>query len=352
MAEPMSAADQAMKKLNDQLECPICLEYFTNPKLLQCFHVFCKDCLEPLMQQTEQHGLSLRCPTCRCSTHPPTTGVSGLQSAFHIHHLFEIRDALQKVKQGQEGQKTQCEKCKKREAKGFCHDCGKLICEACIVVHQTWEEFSTHKVISLEQLKSKATEMVPLATKTFYCSKHPEKELDLFCETDQELICRDCIVKTHRDHQYDFVSEAFPKHQYFIATQLNLVRQQLITATKGIADLDTVISEVVCQKATIEVEIRMKIDQLHKALEVKNAELIHQLGKIAHPKLEPLSGNYVGSKGMKVVTEKPVVQEVEETRTEFRHPLQEQADLVFTFDHDVLLACQKFGQVYISESMP
>ena len=79
-------------------------------------------------------------------------------------------------------------------------------------MHQTWEEYSAHKMIGLEQLKSDVTGMVPPTKKILYCSKHPEKELDLFCETDQELICRDCIVKTHRDHQYDLVNEVFPKH--------------------------------------------------------------------------------------------------------------------------------------------
>ena len=65
----------------------------------------------------------------------------------------------------------------------------------------------------VEQLKSDATEMVSPTKKTLYCSKHPGKELDLFCETDKELICQHCIVKTHRDHQYDLVREAFPKHR-------------------------------------------------------------------------------------------------------------------------------------------
>ena len=209
MAEPVSVAE-VLKKLADQLECSICLDSFTDPKLLQCFHVFCKDCLEPLVLR-DQHGLSLRCPNCRRSTLLPANGVSGLQPAFLVHHLFDIQDALQKVKQGREGQKTLCEKCKKkREANGFCRDCGKFVCEACIDVHMNWDEYSTHKVISLKQLKSDATEMVTPTKKTLYCSKHPGNKLDLFCETDQELICRDCIVKTHRDHQYDLVNEAFP----------------------------------------------------------------------------------------------------------------------------------------------
>ena len=370
MAEPVSVADQALKKLADQLECSICLDSFTNPKLLQCFHVFCKDCLEPLVLRS-QHGLSLRCPNCRRSTLLPENGVSGLQPAFHIHHLFEIRDALQKVKQGPEGQKTRCEKCKKREVNGFCRDCGKFVCEACIEVHKTWEEYSTHKVISLEQLKSDATEMVPPTKKILYCSKHPGKELDLFCETDQELICRDCIVKTHRDHQYDLVSEAFPKHRDTVASHLEPVRQQLNTIDKAVQDLGTAQDQIMEQRAAIEADIQRKVRQLHEVLEVRKAELIGHLDQMTQQKLKTLSiqrdelelvqtrlnsclqfvsdSLKTGSEGEILAMEKPVVQQVKEMCAEFdtnKLAPQEQADMALTASSELLPACQQFGQVY------
>ena len=369
MAEPVSVADQTMKKLADKLECSICLDSFINPKLLQCFHVFCKDCLEPLVLR-KQHGLSLRCPNCRRSTLLPANGVSGLQPAFHIHHLFEIRDALRKVKQGQEGQKTRCEKCKKREVNGFCRDCGKFVCEACIEVHKTWEEYSIHKVISLEQLKSDAAEMVPPAKKILYCSKHPGKERDLFCETDQELICRDCIVKTHRDHQYDLVSEAFPKHRDAIASHLEPVRQQLNTTDKAVQDLGAVQDQITEQRAAIEADIQRKVGELHKALEVRKAELIGQLDQMTQQKLKTLSiqrdelefvqtrlnsclqfvsdSLKTGSKGEILAMEKPVVQQVKKMCAEFdtsKLAPQEQADMALTASSELLPAYQQFGQV-------
>ena len=370
MAEPVSVTDQALKKLADQLECSICLDSFTDPKLLQCFHVFCKDCLEPLVLR-DQHGLSLRCPNCRRSTLIPANGVSGLQPAFHVHHLFEIKDALQKVKQGLEGQKTKCEKCKKREVNGFCRDCGKFVCEVCMEIHQTWEEYSTHKVISLEQLKSDATEMVPPAKKTLYCSKHPGKELDLFCETDQELICRDCIVKTHRDHLYDLVSEAFPKHRDIIASHLEPVRQQLSTVNKAVQDLGTAQDQIMGQRATIEADIETKIMHLHEALEVRKTELIGQLDQMTQQKLKTLSiqrdelelvqtrlnsclqfvrdSLKTGSEGEILAMEKPVVQQVKEMCAEFdtsKLAPQEQADMALAASSELLPACQQFGQVY------
>ena len=369
MAEPVSVA-KVLKKLADQLECSICLDSFTDPKLLQCFHVFCKDCLEPLVLR-DQHGLSLRCPNCRRSTLLPANGVSGLQPAFLVHHLFEIQDTLQKIKQGQEGQKTLCEKCKKkREANGFCRDCGKFVCEACIDVHMNWDEYSTHKVISLEQLKSDATEMVIPTKKTLYCSKHPGKELDLFCETDKELICRDCIVRTHCDHQYDLVNEAFPKHRDAIASHLEPVKQQLNTVNKAIHDLGTTQDQIMDQRAAIEIDVQRKMRQLHEALEVRETELIGQLDQMMQQKLKSLSiqrdelelvqtrlnsclefvsdSLKTGSKGEILAMEKPVVQQVKEMCAEFdprKLPPCKQADMALTASSELLPACQQFGQV-------
>ena len=368
MAESVGVADQALKKLADKLECSICLDPFIDPKLLQCFHR-CKDCLEPLVLRN-QHRLSLRCPNCRRSTLLPANSVSDLQPAFHIHHLFEIRDALQKVKQGQEGQKTRCEKCKKREVNGFCRDCGKFVCEVCIKVHKTWEEYSTHKVISLEQLKSDAAEMVPPAKKILYCSKHPGKELDLFCETDQELICRDCIIKTHRDHQYDLVSEAFPKHRDAVASHLEPVKQQLNTTDKAVQVLGTAEEQITEQRAAIEADIQRKVEQLHEAIEVRKAELIGQLDQMTQQKLETLSiqrdelefiqtqlnsclqfvsdSLKTGSEGEILAMEKPVVQQVKEMCAEFdtsKLAPQEQADMALAASSELLPECQQFGQV-------
>ena len=371
MAEPVSVADQVLKKLADQLECSICLDSFTDPKMLQCFHVFCKGCLEPLVFRN-QHGMSLRCPNCRRSTFLPANGVSGLQPAFHVHHLFEIQDALQKVKQGQDGQKTRCEKCKKeREANGFCCDCGKFVCEACIEVHKNWDEYSTHKVISLEQLKSDATKMVPPTKKTLYCHKHPGKELDLYCETDHELICQHCIVRTHRDHQYDLISEVFPKHRDTIASHLQPVRQQLNTVSEVIQDLGTAQDQIMEQRTVVEADIQRKIKQLHETLEVRKTELIGELNQMTQNKLEPLSIHRdelelvqtrlssclkfvtdslkTSSEGEILAMERTLVQEVKEMCAEFytlKLTPQEQVDMALAASSELLPACQQFGQVH------
>ena len=65
-------AEEVLKKLfEEQLNCSICLDTYTDPKLLQCFHVYCRQCLVPLVDRDQQGRLGLFCPTRRQVTPIP-----------------------------------------------------------------------------------------------------------------------------------------------------------------------------------------------------------------------------------------------------------------------------------------
>ena len=368
-----SAAEQALKKLADQLTCGICLEAYTDPKLLQCFHVFCKKCLEQVVARGQQ-GQPLDCPNCRGTTQIPANGISGLQGAFLIHHLFEIQDALTKIKAPQH---VNCEKCKKRNATSYCRDCGKFICEVCTEVHETWEDFASHEVIGLDQLEGDVTELVPPRKTTLYCSKHTTKESDLYCETCEELICRDCIVRVHRDHQYDLTADAFPRHKDTIVSHLQPVKQHLDTVKQAIEGLDIRCHQITDQRMATEANIHKMAQQLHEALEVRKTELISQLDGMTQQKLKNLAAQRdqfelvqtqlsscldfvseslrTGSEGEILAMKKPVVKQIKEVTAEFRPDtlvLGELADIRFTSNAEVGVACQQFGKVIASNVSP
>ena len=375
MAEPTSVAEQALKKVTDQLTCAICLEDYKDPKLLQCFHVYCKECLERLVLQ-DQQGLSLRCPSCRRSTLLPPNSISGLQPAFLIHHMFEIRDALVKVKKVKGPQKTQCEKCQKGDASSFCRDCGQFLCSRCTEIHKDWAELSTHEVISLDRLEGDVTQLVPPTKKVAYCSKHPTKESDLYCETCEELVCRDCIVRVHRDHQYDLIIDAYPKHKDVIVDHLQPVKQQLGVVNEAIKGLDTRRQQISDQRMEIETNVHKTIRRLQEALEERKTELIGQLDQLTQQKMKSLAAqrdefelvqtrlssclNFVseslrtGSQAEILAAKKPVVQQIEEMTAEFKPELlvpTEQADLRFTTTAELAPACRQFGKIDISTSV-
>ena len=371
MAEPQNVAQDLLKKLEDQLTCGVCLDSYKDPRLLQCFHVFCKDCLERLVVQ-DHRGLSLSCPNCRRSTLLPPDGVSGLQSAFHTNHLFEIQEALEKLK---EPKQTQCEKCETHIATGFCRDCGQFICAKCTEIHHIWKELSSHEVVTIDQLRGDVARLVPPKKKAMFCSKHPTKELELYCETCEELICQHCIVRVHRDHQYDLVCDAFPKHKDEIVSSLQPVEQQLETVNKALEQLDMQSQCIKDQQETVAENIHKTIKRLQDLLEERKMELIGQLDQITQKKLKALAAQrdqvelvqtqlssccdivnkslQTGSQGEILAMKKPVVKQIKEMTAEFNVLVpQEQANMKFLGSPDLPQACQEFGKVYIQHISP
>ena len=90
------AMEEVLEKIEEQLQCSVCLETFTNPKQLLCHHTCCLKCLKPLVK-SQQSQLSVTCPLCRHVTPVPPGGVDSLQSAVHVPGLLEIRDLITKL---------------------------------------------------------------------------------------------------------------------------------------------------------------------------------------------------------------------------------------------------------------
>ena len=147
-----TTTEEALKKIQDQVTCEICLQNCKQPKLLKCFHAFCEQCLRPL----ECAG-KLRCPKCRKLRSLPEGGVQGLPGAFYINILLEIQDALKKS--------GLCPKHPEKEADFYCEECDQLLCSYCLLpVHRNHQYdlvsesvAKQQKVItdSLEQVKKR-----------------------------------------------------------------------------------------------------------------------------------------------------------------------------------------------------
>ena len=221
-------------------------------------------------------------------------------------------------------------------------------------------------------------QLIPPRKKVMFCSKHPTKDLDLYCETCEELVCRDCTVRIHRDHQYDLVTDTFQKHKEVLVTSLQPVEQQLDTVTKSLQQLDTQCQQITDQREALVGNIHKTIQQIQEALEVRKTELISQLDQITQQKLKTLAAQRyqieldgiqlsscldfvkeslrTGSEGEILAMKKPVVKQVEEITAEFRAEdlvPQERADIMFSANTPELTqTCQQFGQVYTHPVSP
>ncbi|XP_071804622.1 uncharacterized protein [Asterias amurensis] len=168
----------------DHLECPICSGRFEQPKLLECSHSFCLECLQQLRQNSPS-TTRLSCPVCRQETLINENGIDDLKTNFLALSLIgSIETQETRLKQQQ----------------------GKQVCS---------QEFVSK------------------------CSKHTGKDLIMYCETCKKLICTTCIAKDHKMHPAIELNEASDKSKQHASELLAEVRQSITTFNIAIQEIDT-----------------------------------------------------------------------------------------------------------------
>ena len=276
-----------------------------------------------------------------------------------------MRDILQKVSATD---KTTCDKCGEGEAKAYCRDCGGFVCQECITVHKKWKkDFAGHEISSLEDIEKEVAALVPPKKVVMTCPTHPSKKLKLYCETCYELICRDCTIKVHRDHQYDLVNDCFQKHKDAILKSLQPTKRNLGIVNGAIAEVKSQSDRLETRGELTKERIRGTIDRLHDLLEARKRELSSQvddLVKAARKGLDTQCGEFeltqtqlsscvefveeslrTGTHEQVLSLKKQVVERAEQMTRDF-DPAQFQLkpELQLSFGHDDLAAsCKSFG---------
>ena len=327
-------AEEVLKKLEEQLNCSICLDTYTDPKLLQCFHVYCQQCLVPLGVRDQQGQLSLTCPACRQVTPIPDRGVAGLKPAFHINHLLEIyNDSVKKL---------------------------------------------DNPAATPEGAVGGTKVTTPSRNMADYCFEHAEEELKLYCETCGELVCLHCAIKggKHHDHDYALLKVAFEKYKNEILSSFEPMEKQVVLIEKALAELNTRCGEISDQRAAIEDNVHITFRRLREALTARETELIGQLHQMTQAKLKGLAAQSdqiettlaklnsclhfmreslrTGNESDVLMLKANTVQQVKELTTPFQQDMLKpntEADMIFSALADMTAMCQDYGQVLLQGSL-
>ena len=312
----------ALQKLEEQLRCTICLDTYTDPKVLQCDHVYCRECLRQLLLRNLPGERSLTCPNCRQDTPVPENGVQGLQPAFQINNFLEIQDVLKKDAEVGLAQRAR--------AVSYCHD-------------------------------------------------HIDEELKLYCETCKKLICFNCVVKDAKHHgcEYGKLSALHDRYRDEMGACLGHVKTKLEAIERSLEQFEVSHRAILDQRAVIEIDIHSAICQLHELVENRKTKLLQQLDHFTQNKLNNLSyqanslkeiqknfkqyQTYV-EKQLETSTEVEVVEakasigaQVEKALSTFQHDIlipQTKADMTFTTSPQMVLDCESYGTLSMNEILP
>ncbi|XP_056305494.1 bloodthirsty-related gene family, member 32 [Danio aesculapii] len=191
--------------LNEELQCSICLDVFTDPVTTPCGHNFCRTCLNKCWTITH----TCCCPLCK----------EEFSKQPDLKVNIALREVVEHFKQQSSPAESEvlCDICEDRKQKAVksCLTCQSSYCENHLEPHYRVPRLKKHTLISaVENLED------------YICPKH-ERPLELFCRDDQMCVCLFCTEGEHQSHNtVPIEQESQQKKNQLVKTQTDV--QQMI----------------------------------------------------------------------------------------------------------------------------
>ncbi|XP_056093391.1 E3 ubiquitin/ISG15 ligase TRIM25-like isoform X3 [Rhinichthys klamathensis goyatoka] len=171
-------ASSSGPSLNEELQCSICMEVFTDPVTTACGHNFCQTCLS----KSWPNSRTCFCPLCK----------EKFSRRPKLKINTTLREVVQHFKEKLNLGETEvfCDFCDERKQKAVktCLTCQSSYCETHLEPHLSLPCLNEHTLINaVENLED------------YICQKH-ERPLELFCRDDQTCVCLSCTEGEHRTH--------------------------------------------------------------------------------------------------------------------------------------------------------
>ncbi|KAM4611841.1 E3 ubiquitin-protein ligase TRIM39-like [Polymixia lowei] len=248
----------------EQFQCSLCLDVFSDPVSTPCGHSFCSACIR-------RHWDGSRASDCpRCKT--VFQGRPDLcENSFAREMAEQIRARRQnggRLTRGKSGD-VSCDVCvgQKLEALKSCLVCLTSYCQTHLEPHQRVATLRTHKLIE------------PVANLENRMCKRHQRLLELFCRSDQRCVCVLCIETDHRAHDTVPVEKESREKEAQIRRTEAEVQQMIQDRLKKMEEIKRSV-ELSKKNSKKDAEDSMEVfTALLRSIERSQAELIEEIWK-------------------------------------------------------------------------
>uniref|UniRef100_UPI00398EAF6F E3 ubiquitin/ISG15 ligase TRIM25-like n=1 Tax=Pristiophorus japonicus TaxID=55135 RepID=UPI00398EAF6F len=246
--------------LEEELTCPICLQIYTDPVILNCKHSFCRACIEESWKEPESGTYS--CPECRAMYRERPA----LKRNFKLANIALKYQAVNGTPVA-----LPCNYCtrKKLTAIKTCLKCEASMCSKHLKHHRENAVFKNHPLID------------PTADmSTWKCLEH-KKLLEIYCKDDKVCICCLCpVVGKHKNHNCVSISEGEQELRDHLQQQIEKVRTNTTAIQAGLDHLQTQKENAQRLIRETKIQIQEKCNALRKYFENEEKEAFKYLDRV------------------------------------------------------------------------
>ena len=255
--------------------------------MLGCLHSFCKDCLKKELEKVESQS-HLKCPTCKRVFSLTTRGIDSLPKNLRLSFNVEIAEYTERMESTGD---IDCDACvdTSGQAVAFCSQCCEFLCESCTSYHRRARKTLKHEIISIGE-KKQGGAFVDMKPHSTYCSEpdHDGEVLKFYCETCQQLVCRDCVLVEHKEHKHSKVSVIAKSHK----EEIKAIVEPACGAISALEDAkganDKMIQQVNSRVSEVHESIEKSFAELEKGLNLRKKLLLDEATDIGTSKVTAL----------------------------------------------------------------
>ncbi|CAB4010619.1 tripartite motif-containing 45-like [Paramuricea clavata] len=283
-------ATDPINELEENLQCNVCLEVLTDPRTLPCFHSFCKDCLEGVVETLRgkaPRGRPIRefpCPNCRATfILDPDKHVADMPRNHFICNMVKATAVLDR------GIGVPCShNCSQSYSVARCVTCEKFLCRECLTDHNKYRGHNHHSVLTMEEL-SKPENRKKINDK-MYCSEHTGMTLKVYCETCDQLICKDCMDFKHvkQSHSCFLVKDVASNYKELLASNNKAMEDALTEGNAFIGRITLKTERLDRDAENIKTEIAQRKEFVKKKVVYSVVDMLDQKAETLLKKVDEI----------------------------------------------------------------
>ncbi|XP_070540310.1 uncharacterized protein [Ptychodera flava] len=276
---PISGAtEKLMNEIDDKiLLCPLCMNRFTSPKILPCFHTFCQKCLTDWVQNNQGR---LVCPNCKQRWPLPSAGASEIDDNRFLNDLIEVITNF-----SEDSMKPSCEICQK-VAKVWCKDCGQYFCaDECLKAHKVVRSLKDHQLMTIEEYNKEVNSPHFRVLQPRFCDKHTSTQLDYYCDSCQALTCLKCLVVEHPapEHKVISIDKAFEKYTPQLQGYLTTVEEKIDQFKQAMVKTNKVLNKLEENRKNCESKVNAATEKIRNEVRREGERLLNDLQGMYEP---------------------------------------------------------------------
>ncbi|XP_062571367.1 E3 ubiquitin-protein ligase TRIM56-like [Saccostrea cucullata] len=261
----------------ETLTCAICNQLLREPKLLPCLHSICASCTGSIFNGYRK---TIYCPICS-----EEYFVSDCES-LPLNYWLKNVIALVNITKFSEGKLCSfCEFLNERnESIARCLTCGDLLCKHCWEHRHTYTtQTRDHQVVSIEDIKSGKYYEKIRSQQNIMCPDHKKEFFRYYCNTCNELVCKDCMVLQHASHDFIAPKEARAQTEQDLESTLTEVSENLFSLKTHYSEMSNTSKEIKENEKTLRLKIETTCNSMLNKITARRRSLERELTKALKP---------------------------------------------------------------------